>query len=79
MRILVLICFGLFLSACQGNNPYGLTTASIGDQIVSSATGQAGTGLHLLKGLNTFHCTQTDFCEMKEVVLRLLNYHMLLI
>ena len=42
MRILVLICFGLFLSACQGNNPYGLTTASP-DPVVSFVTGQAGT------------------------------------
>ena len=77
MRIVVLICFG-FLSACQGTNIW-FNKASIGDQILSSATGQAGTELHLLKGLNTFHCTQTDFCEMKELVLRLLNYHMLLI
>ena len=35
MRIVVLICFGLFLSACRGTNPYGLTTASIGDPVVS--------------------------------------------
>ena len=44
MRILVLIVFGLFLTACQGTNPYGLTTASVGDPVVSSASGQAGTG-----------------------------------
>ena len=51
MRIVVLICFGLFLSACQGTNPYGLTTASIGDQVVSSATGQAGMGVTPVKGI----------------------------
>ena len=39
MRILVLIVFGLFLTACQGTNPYGLTTASMGESVVSSATG----------------------------------------
>ena len=51
MRIVVLIVFGLFLTACQGTNPYGLTTASIDDQVVSSATGQAGTGVTPVKGI----------------------------
>ena len=51
MRILVLIVFGLFLTACQGTNPYGLTTASVGENIVSSATGQAGTGVTPAKGI----------------------------
>ena len=51
MRILVLIVFGLILTACQGTNPYGLTTASIGESVVSSATGQAGTGVSPVKGI----------------------------
>ena len=51
MRILVLIVFGLILTACQGTNPYGLTTASIGESVVSSATGQAGTGVTPVKGI----------------------------
>ena len=51
MRILVLIVFGLFLTACQGTNPYGLTTASVGDPVVSSASGQAGTGITPIKGM----------------------------
>ena len=52
MRILVLIVFGLFLTACQGTNPYGLTTASMGEEVVTSATGQAGTGVTPIKGMN---------------------------
>ena len=51
MRILVLIVFGLILTACQGTNPYGLTTASMGESVVSSATGQAGTGVTPVKGI----------------------------
>ena len=51
MRILVLIVFGLILTACQGTNPYGLTTASIGESVVLSATGQAGTGVTPVKGI----------------------------
>ena len=51
MRIVVLFIFGLFLSACQGNNPYGLTTASLGETVVSSASGQAGTGVTPIKGI----------------------------
>ena len=51
MRILVLIVFGLFLTACQGTNPYGLTTASMGEEVVTSATGQAGTGVTPIKGM----------------------------
>ena len=51
MRILVLIVFGLILTACQGTNPYGLTTASMGESVVSSAAGQAGTGVTPVKGI----------------------------
>ena len=51
MRIVVLFIFGLFLSACQGTNPYGLTTASLGETVVSSASGQAGTGVTPIKGI----------------------------
>ena len=51
MRFLVLIVFYLFLTACQGTNPYGLTTPSIGESVVSSATGQAGTGVTPVKGI----------------------------
>ena len=51
MRILVLIVFGLFLTACQGTNPYGLTTASMGEEVVTSARGQAGTGVTPIKGM----------------------------
>ena len=51
MRFVVLTVLGLFLAACQGTNPYGLTTASVGDSIVSSATGKAGTGITPVKGI----------------------------
>ena len=51
MRILVLIVLGLFLTACQGTNPYGLTTASMGEEVVTSASGQAGTGITPIKGM----------------------------
>jgi hypothetical protein len=51
MRIVVLIGFYLFLMACQGTNPYGLTTASIEESVVSSATGQAGTGVTPVRGI----------------------------
>ena len=51
MRFVVLIVFGLFLTACQGTNPYGMTTASIGETIVSSASGQADTGVTPIKGI----------------------------
>jgi len=51
MRCLVLVFFFFFLTACQGTNPYGLTTASLGEKIVSSATGQAGTGVTPVKGI----------------------------
>ena len=51
MRILVLIVFGLFLTACQGTNPNGLATASMGEEVVTSATGQAGTGVTPIKGM----------------------------
>ena len=51
MRIVVLIGFYLFLTACQGTNPYGLTTASIEESVVSSATGQAGTGVTPVRGI----------------------------
>ena len=42
---------GVLLAACQGTNPYGLTTASMGEQIVSSAEGKAGTGVTPVKGI----------------------------
>ena len=51
MRIVILIGFYLFLTACQGTNPYGLTTASIEESVVSSATGQAGTGVTPVRGI----------------------------
>ncbi len=51
MRILVVFVFGLFLTACQGTNPYGLTTASLGEKVVSSATGEAGSGVTPVKGI----------------------------
>merc|ERR1712031_67643 len=51
MRIVVLIVFYLFSTACQGTNPYGLTTASVGESVVSSATGQAGNGITPVKGI----------------------------
>ena len=51
MRIEVLTTYKLLLSACQGTNPYGLTTASLGETVVSSASGQAGTGVTPIKGI----------------------------
>ena len=51
MRIAILFVFGLFLTACQGNNPYSLSTASIVDPVVTSATGQADTGVTPIKGI----------------------------
>ena len=51
MRLLVLCLVGLFLAGCQGTNPYGLTTASLGDKVVSSATGIAGEGVSPIKGI----------------------------
>ena len=51
MRLLVLFLIGLFISGCQGTNPYGLTTASLGDKVVSSATGVAGEGVTPVKGI----------------------------
>ena len=51
MRIIVVFVFGLFLAACQGTNPYGLTTASLGEKVVSSATGEAGSGVTPVKGI----------------------------
>ncbi len=51
MRILVLVIIGFILSACQGTNPYGLTTTSLGEKIVSSATGEAGNGVTPVKGI----------------------------
>ena len=41
----------MFLTSCQGTNPYGLTTASMGEEVVTSATGQAGTGVTPIKGM----------------------------
>ena len=51
MRIAILFVLGLFLTACQGTNPYGLTTASIGDPVVTSATGEVGLGVTPIKGI----------------------------
>ena len=51
MRLLVLFLIGLSISGCQGTNPYGLTTASLGDKVVSSATGVAGEGVTPVKGI----------------------------
>ena len=51
MRIVILIVFGLFLTACQGTNPYGLTTSSSGKPVVFSATGQAGTEVSPVRGI----------------------------
>ena len=52
MRLLVLFLIGLFISGCQGTNPYGLTTASLGEKVVSQATGAAGEGVTPVKGIN---------------------------
>ena len=52
MRIVILIVFCLFLTACQGTSPYGLTTASIKESVVSSATGLEGTGVTPIKGIS---------------------------
>ena len=51
MRILVLVVIGFILSACQGTNPYGLTTTSLSEKIVSSAKGEAGNGVTPVKGI----------------------------
>ena len=51
MRLLVLFLIGLFISGCQGTNPYGLTTASLGEKVVSQATGAAGEGITPVKGI----------------------------
>ena len=51
MRRLVLIVFGLILTACQGTVPYGFTTASIDESVVLSASGQVGTGVTPVKGI----------------------------
>ena len=51
MRLLVLFLIGLLISGCQGTNPYGLTTASLGEKVVSSATGVAGEGVTPVKGI----------------------------
>mgnify|MGYP001399530441 FL=1 len=51
MRLLVLFLIGLIVTGCQGTNPYGLTTASLGDKVVSQATGAAGEGVTPVKGI----------------------------
>ena len=51
MRLLVLFLIGLFISGCQGTNPYGLTTASLGEKVVSHSTGAAGEGVTPVKGI----------------------------
>ena len=51
MRLLVLFLIGFFISGCQGTNPYGLTTASLGNKVVSQAEGVAGEGVTPVKGI----------------------------
>ena len=51
MRVLLFCFVGLLMAGCQGTNPYGLTTASIGEKVVSSATGEAGSGVSPVKGI----------------------------
>ena len=51
MRVLLFCFVGLLMAGCQGTNPYGLTTASIGEKVVSSATGEAGSGVMPVKGI----------------------------
>ena len=51
MRVLLLSFIGLLMVGCQGTNPYGLTTASIGEKVVSSAKGEAGSGVSPVKGI----------------------------
>ena len=51
MRVLLFCFVGLLMAGCQGTNPYGLTTASIGEKVVSSATGEAGSGVTPVKGI----------------------------
>ena len=51
MRVLLFSFVGLLMAGCQGTNPYGLTTASIGEKVVSSATGEAGSGVTPVKGI----------------------------
>ncbi len=51
MRLLVLFFIGLFISGCQGTNPYGITTASLGEKVVSQASGVAGEGVSPVKGI----------------------------
>ena len=51
MRLLVIFLIGFFISGCQGTNPYGLTTASLGDKVVSQAVGAAGEGVTPVRGI----------------------------
>ena len=51
MRILVLIVFGLIITACQGTNRYGLTTASMSESVVLSASGEEGNRVAPVKGI----------------------------
>ena len=51
MRVLLFCLVGLLMAGCQGTNPYGLTTASMGEKVVSSATGEAGSGVSPVKGI----------------------------
>ena len=51
MRIVILIVFGLFLTACQGTSPYGLSNSSKGESVFFSATSQADTGVTPVRGI----------------------------
>ena len=51
MRVLLFCFIVLLMAGCQGTNPYGLTTTSIGEKVVSSATGEAGSGVTPVKGI----------------------------
>ena len=51
MRFLVFCLLGFLISGCQGTNPYGITTTSMGEKVVSSATGEAGSGVTPVKGI----------------------------
>ena len=51
MRVLLFSFIGFLMAGCQGTNPHGLTTASIGEKVVSSAKGEAGSGVSPVKGI----------------------------
>ena len=51
MRFLVFCILSLLMVGCQGTNPYGLTTTSIGEKVVSTASGEAGNGVTPINGI----------------------------